>query len=85
MEIVIYPEKFSDNITIEITTVSEDHCIIMLSNQAGSILRMMGVNILQGKNEIHFDNVKMLEAGTYQISIKNTTSKILYCSMLTKF
>ncbi|HEY2650042.1 MAG TPA: hypothetical protein VGI38_12660 [Puia sp.] len=84
MEIATYPEKFSDDITIEINTISEDHCIITLSNQTGNILRMMGVNIIQGKNEIHFDNVTMLEAGTYQISVKNTTSKILYSSMLIK-
>ena len=85
MEIASYPEKFSDDITVEISTDFEDHCIIMLSNQVGRILRMMGVNVIQGKNEIHFDNVTMLEAGTYQISVKNTTSNILYSSTLTKF
>jgi hypothetical protein len=85
MEIATYPEKFSDDITIEIDTDSEDHCIIVLSNQMGRILRMMGVNVIQGKNKVHFDNVMMLEAGTYQISVKNTNSNILYSSMLTKF
>jgi hypothetical protein len=85
MEIATYPEKFSDDITIEISTDSEDHCIIVLSNQGGRILRMMGVNVIQGKNKVHFDNVTMLEAGTYQISVKNTNSNILYSSILTKF
>jgi hypothetical protein len=85
MEIATYPEKFSDDITIEIDTDSEDHCIIVLSDQVGRILRMMGVNVIQGKNKVHFDNVIMLEAGIYQISVKNTNSNILYSSMLTKF
>ena len=85
MEIVTYPEKFSDDITIEISTDSEDHCIIVLSNQVGRILRMMGVNVIQGKNKVHFNNVTMLEAGNYQISVKNTNSNILYSSKLTKF
>jgi hypothetical protein len=85
MEIATYPEKFSDDITIEISTDSEDHCIIVLSNQGGRILRMMGVNVIQGKNKVHFDNVTMLEAGIYQISVKNTNSNILYSSILTKF
>jgi hypothetical protein len=85
MEIVTYPEKFSDDITIEINTDSEDHCIIVLSDQVGRILRMMGVNVIQGKNKVHFDNVIMLEAGIYQISVKNTNSNILYSSILTKF
>jgi hypothetical protein len=85
MEIATYPEKFSDDITIEITTDSEDHCIIVLSDQVGRILRMMGVNVIQGKNKVHFDNVIMLEAGIYQISVKNTNSNILYSSILTKF
>jgi hypothetical protein len=85
MEIATYPEKFSDDITIEISTDSEEHCIIVLSNQVGRILRMMGVNVRQGRNEVHFDNVTMLEAGTYQISVKNSNSNVLYSSMLTKF
>jgi hypothetical protein len=85
MEIATYPEKFSDDITIEISSDSEDHCIIVLSNQVGRILRMMGVNVIPGKNKVHFDNVIMLDAGIYQISVKNTNSNILYSSMLTKF
>jgi hypothetical protein len=85
MEIATYPEKFSDDITIDISTDLEDHCIIVLSNQMGRILRMMGVNVLQGNNKIHLDDIIMLEAGIYQICVKNTNSNILYSSMLTKF
>ena len=85
MEIATYPEKFSDEITVEISADSEDHCIIVLSNQMGRILRMMGVNVNQGRNQIHMDNVRTLEAGMYQLSVKNTQSNILYSSILTKF
>jgi hypothetical protein len=85
MEIATYPEKFSDDITVEISTESEDHYIIVLSNHMGRILRMMGVNVIQGKNQIHVDNVNSLEAGIYQLSVKNTNSNILYSSILTKF
>jgi hypothetical protein len=85
MEIATYPEKFSDDITVEISADSEDHCIIVLSNQMGRILRMMGVNVNQGENKIHVDNVNTLEAGIYQLSVKNTNSNILYSSILTKF
>jgi hypothetical protein len=85
MEIGTIPEKFCDDITIEISADSDDHCIIVLSNQMGRILRMMGVNVNQGKNLIHVDNVNSLEAGIYQLSVKNTDSNILYSSMLTKF
>ena len=70
---------------LKFQTDSEDHCIIVLSDQAGRILRMMGVNVIQGKNKVHFDNVIMLEAGIYQISVKNTNSNVLYSSILTKF
>jgi hypothetical protein len=84
-EIASYPEKFSDDITVEISAESEDHCIIVLSNQMGRILRMMGVNVNQGKNEIHVDNVNSLEAGIYQLSVKNKNSNILFSSILTKF
>ena len=85
MEIATYPEKFSDNITVEISADTEDHCIIVLSNEMGRILRMMGVNVNQGINQIHVDNVVDLDAGNYQISVKNTKSNILYTSILTKF
>jgi hypothetical protein len=85
MEIATYPEKFTTDITVEISADTEDHCIIVLSNQMGRILRMMGVNVNQGKNQIHVDNVNTLEAGIYQLSVKNTDSNILYSSILTKF
>jgi hypothetical protein len=85
MEIATYPEKFSDDITVEISADSEDHCIIILTNNLGRILRMMGVNVNQGKNQIHMDNVRTLEAGLYHLSVKNTQSNILYSSILTKF
>ena len=85
MEISSYPEKFSNDITVEISADAEDHCIIVLSNQMGRILRMMGVNVKQGKNQIHVDNVQTLESGIYQISVKNTSLNILYSSILTKF
>jgi methionine-rich copper-binding protein CopC len=85
MEIASYPDKFSDDITVEISADTEDHCIITLSNQTGRILRMMGVNVFQGKTQVHVDNVVSLEAGTYQLSVKNTNSNILYSSILTKF
>ena len=85
MEIATYPEKFNTDFTVEISADTEDHCIIVLSNQMGRILRMMGVNVNQGKNQIHVDNVNTLEAGIYQLSVKNTDSNILYSSILTKF
>jgi hypothetical protein len=85
MEIATCSEKFSDDITVEISADAEDHCIIVLSNQMGRILRMMGVNVSQGKNQVHMDNVNTLEAGIYQLSVKNTKSNILYSSLLTKF
>lgn len=85
MEIATCPEKFSDDITVEISAEAEDHCIIVLANEMGRILRMMGVNLSQGKNQIHFDNVNMLEAGTYQLSVKNKNSNVFYSSILTKF
>ena len=85
MEISTYPEKFYDDITVEISAEAEDHCIITLSNNLGRILRMMGVNVNQGKNQIHMDNVRSLDAGLYHLSVKNTQSNILYSSILTKF
>ena len=85
MEIATYPEKFSDDITVEINADAEDHFIIVLSNQMGRILRMMGVNLIQGKNQIHVDNVNNLETGIYQLSVKNKESNILFSSTITKF
>jgi hypothetical protein len=84
MEISTYPEKFSDDITVDIRTDSEDHCIIVLSNQMGRILRMMGVNLNEGKNQIHVENVTGLEVGTYNLTVKNINSNILFSSILTK-
>ena len=84
MEISSHPEKFSDDIVVEISTDAEDHCIIVLTNHSGRIRRMMGVNLNQGKNSIHVENVDTLETGLYQLSVKNTDAVVLYTSILTK-
>lgn len=84
VEIASYSERFSEEIIIEISADQEDHCIIVLSNHLGRILRMMGVNVIQGKNLIHIENVNTLEAGIYQLCVRNVKSSILYSSILTK-
>jgi hypothetical protein len=84
MEISSYPVKFSDDIVVEIKAEAEDHCIIVLTNHTGRIRRMMGVNLSQGTNDIHVDNVDTLEAGLYQLTVKNTEATLLYSSILTK-
>jgi uncharacterized 2Fe-2S/4Fe-4S cluster protein (DUF4445 family) len=84
MEISTYPQKFSDDITVEISADAEDHCIIIVANHLGYILRMIGVNVGLGKTEIHVHNVNSLESGEYQLSVKNKNSNVLYSSMLTK-
>ena len=84
MEISSYPEKFFNDITVEIRAEAEDHCIIVLTNHSGRIRRMMGVNLNQGKNNIHVENVDTLESGLYQLSVKSTDSTLLYTSILTK-
>jgi len=85
LEITAFPKKISDQITIEIHADSEDHCIVVLSNQVGRILRMRGARVNKGKNKIQMDNVRSLESGLYQLSVKNKQSIILYTSILTKF
>ncbi len=85
MEIITYPIKFSDDITVDISSDADEHCIIVITNHRGRILRMMGVNVAKGKNEIHVENVNTLEAGVYQLSVKNKSSNVLYSSTLTKF
>ncbi|MDP4130052.1 MAG: hypothetical protein Q8918_04035 [Bacteroidota bacterium] len=84
MEISTHPVKFSDDLVVEIKAETEDHCIIVLTNHSGRIRRMMGVNLNRGVNDIHVENVDSLEAGLYQLSVKNTESTLLYTSILTK-
>jgi len=84
MEISSYPEKFSDDLVVEINAEAEDHCIIVLTNHSGRIRRMMGVNLNQGNNNIHVENVDTLESGLYHLSVKNIDSTLLYTSTLTK-
>ena len=84
MQISSYPEKFSNDIVVEINADEEDHCIIVLTNHSGRIRRMMGVNLNRGNNNIHVENVDTLESGLYQLSVKNVESDLLYTSILTK-
>lgn len=84
MQISARPAEFSDEILVEIVSESEGHCIITLTSYTGRIRRMMGINLSEGGNTIRVDNVGSLESGFYCLQVKNTRSKILYSSLLTK-
>ncbi len=57
MEIATYPEKFSDDITVEISADTEDHCIIVFVESDGTYSTYDGRKCIPGKNQIHVDNV----------------------------
>ncbi len=69
---------FVHTVTVEIVARSEGHCIISFSNKHDKILRMMGVNLKEGRHSIQLDDLGSLTAGSYHLEVRNTEGKCLY-------
>jgi hypothetical protein len=84
MRISSYPREFAQIITVEISAGNENDCIITLSNRSGRILKMMGVTLVKGKNNILLDKLESLSAGLYLLDVKDLGGQFAYHAELTK-
>jgi hypothetical protein len=84
MRISSYPHEFVHIVTIEIDAAAEEYCIIGLSDLSGAILRMLGVNLLEGVNTIPLLNLETLSPGSYNLDVKDTYGRFLYSTELIK-
>ena len=73
-----------ESIQVEIRSIGYSNCIISLNNPEGKILRMMGVGICAGINQIRLDGLDSLSAGPYLLQVKDTVGECIYESDLTK-
>ena len=84
MRISSYPREFAQFIAVEINAGRENDCIITLSNQAGRILKMMGVSLLRGQNNILLNDLETLSTGSYLLEVKDISGNFVYQSELVK-
>jgi hypothetical protein len=84
MRISSYPKLFLESIQVEIRFNGYSNCIISLNNLERKILRMMGVSISAGLNQIRLDGPDSLSAGPYLLQVMDTVGKCIYESGLTK-
>jgi hypothetical protein len=84
MRISSYPRQFADEVTVEIRTTADNDCVISLSNQAGKIMRMMGVSLKKGLNNVQVNDLQSLSSGSYLLEVKDLQGGFKYYSELVK-
>lgn len=66
-----YPNPFLNNITIEISTDTDDHAILRLRERKGKIVRMFSWTILKGSNLCSLTDLDELPTGDYILDAVN--------------
>jgi len=84
MRISYYPRQFAHEITVEISTPADDDCVICISNKAGKILKMMGVSLKKGLNNVLLNDLEAFSSGSYLLEIKDVSGKFKYHTELVK-
>jgi hypothetical protein len=86
MQISVSPNPFTHLVRIAIQGESkiDNHCVIRFIDQKGKILRMLGISLEPGSNQIDIDKLEDLPAGAYYLDIKNSEGDDIYSARLVK-
>lgn len=83
--ISVYPNPFDHYVTLEVTCEENLDCIILLADLIqAKIIRMMGVGLNDGTNNIRLDDLDTLRPGSYQLDIRTSAGDLLYQTLLIK-
>jgi hypothetical protein len=75
----VYPQEFSDMITISLTATAPGNFIIALVDvEAAKIIRMVGAEVKVGDNTILFEGLQALPASNYLVTIKSNDGNDIY-------
>jgi hypothetical protein len=78
-EISVYPNPFSDFLTIEVTCPLDVDCIILLANlQTTRIVRMLGATLRKGFNKVPLVDLQPLVPGSYLLDIKTADGDTIH-------
>jgi len=74
---VVYPNPFTNSITIEYNSLVEEKVMINLMSTEGKKLQQKVVSVHAGSNKITLDRLNILPNGTYMLEIVNSANKVI--------
>ncbi len=74
---VVYPNPFTNSITIEYNSLVEEKVMINLMSTEGKKLQQKIVSVHAGSNKINLDRLNILPNGTYMLEIVNSANKVI--------
>ena len=76
-EIGVYPNPFSDYVSISINSEKRQNSLLEIYSQTGKVVYRKNIAIVRGKNEIRVNGLSDLNSGIYFIKFNNLTEKVL--------
>jgi hypothetical protein len=73
-----YPNPFTSNLSVEVSTDIDGQVIFRLYNAEGHLIKMSYWKLLKGNNKIMFDSLQNLAMGLYTIEIKTENNQVLH-------
>jgi hypothetical protein len=72
----VYPNPFTEKITVTVTAESNSTMVISLVDMNGRQVRTQQATVVKGNNIISIDRLNSLTAGTYIMNIKNGETQV---------
>ncbi|MEP6514410.1 MAG: T9SS type A sorting domain-containing protein, partial [Parafilimonas sp.] len=77
LPIVVYPNPVIKSLYVNIASTSVDHGVISVTNSIGAEVISQQVHLTTGNNSFTVDRVSGLPSGTYQLSVKLNSGKVM--------
>jgi hypothetical protein len=83
-EVKVWPNPFTDNISITLNSEANDQIKVTLMDYTGKTIQLNKYVVSRGNNQINVAGMKQLASGVYTIQISNTDGTTKYVQKLVK-
>jgi hypothetical protein len=73
-----------DIINLQIATSGNDDCIITLTDTSEKIVKVFGLNLVEGVNKVALEEMRSLQKGYYMINVRTTSQVYLFSAKICK-
>jgi len=79
---MFFYNSVEDIINLQIATSGNDDYIITLTDLTGKIVKVFGVNLVDGINKVALEEMKSLSKGYYRINVRTTSQVYLFSAKI---
>jgi hypothetical protein len=82
--VMFFYNSAEDIINLQIATSGNDDCIITLTDASEKIVKVFGLNLVEGVNKVALEEMRSLSKGYYMINVRTTSQVYLFSAKICK-